>query len=578
MRRLLALVLPVLTLGVADCYSTGDGTAPPIKSFYYPVGLQVSHGGSVLYAVNSDFDLQYNGGTLQAYDLRKIRQDAVAIIADPRAPQVPVINRSTAPVNPCLGSAVPVIAADGETRERLGDTCAPPVDATSYVRSTAVIGAFATDLLLSDPPSALVGDAPPVNRGYDRLFMPVRGDGTITWANVARDSFDAVIPADPAAYAPYHFQCGQGGDGGRCDTSHQAGANSDEAGNTRHLTMPGEPFGITFSDDGESLVVTHQNDQLASLFSTGLFRGFDPGADSSPPALEFILGGMPFGGIGVASVPHDPDLQPRPNASFLWTSRLAGEVDLIRRYPDQVGQAPNAPIGSSLKRPFLDREAAYSVSASAGGADSRGIVIDPTPRLVCKARIAPANPATGRSDATVAAEKTRCAELPARVFIANRSPAALLVGDLGSKTSTGLYDPDRLIIHTSIPVSGGPSNLYLAPIVDKDGAYSLRVFVVCFDSASVFVYDPDGLTLENVIRTAPGPFVMTFDPFVLEDVAARKIVPMGADGIRQFRFGYVASFTESFVQMLDLDNAQTDTSTYERIVFQLGAPTQPKGS
>src|ERR1700746_3319529 len=63
------------------CYSAGGGTAPPTSTFYFPVGLAVSAGGNVLYAVNSDFDLQWNGGTLQSYDLNQIRQDTVAMIA-----------------------------------------------------------------------------------------------------------------------------------------------------------------------------------------------------------------------------------------------------------------------------------------------------------------------------------------------------------------------------------------------------------------------------------------------------------------------------------------------------------------
>src|SRR3954464_14922100 len=72
--RALSALAVVSTGGVASCYSTGDGSPPPLNEFYYPVGLQVSAGGTVLYAVNSDFDLQFNGGTLQAYDLRLIRQ------------------------------------------------------------------------------------------------------------------------------------------------------------------------------------------------------------------------------------------------------------------------------------------------------------------------------------------------------------------------------------------------------------------------------------------------------------------------------------------------------------------------
>src|SRR4051794_32768388 len=83
------LAVPLLTLSAVDCYSTGDGTPPPLDQLYYPVGLRVSAGGSVLYAVNSDFDLQYNGGTLQSYDLGLIRRHAATLIANQNAGQLP---------------------------------------------------------------------------------------------------------------------------------------------------------------------------------------------------------------------------------------------------------------------------------------------------------------------------------------------------------------------------------------------------------------------------------------------------------------------------------------------------------
>src|SRR5690606_652182 len=102
----------------------------------------------------------------------------------------------------------------------------------------------------------------------------------------------------------------------------------------------------------------------------------------------------------------------------------------------------------------------------------------------------------------------------------NRSPAALLVGDIGVTEGTdGAYDPDRLVVHSSIPLANGPSKVYLAPIVDRDGRFALRVFAVCFDASAVFVIDPETGVLENVIRTGPGPFAMAFDPFTLDAVA-----------------------------------------------------------
>ena len=99
---------------------------------------------------------------------------------------------------------------------------------------------------------------------------------------------------------------------------------------------------------------------------------------------------------------------------------------------------------------------------------------------------------------------------------------------------------------------------------------------MCFDSATVFVFNPETEQLENVIRVGLGPFAMAFDPFTFEDVAANKKVE-SVNGIRRFRFAYLASFTNSFIQVLDLDNFER-AATFEHVVYTLGRPTTPKGS
>ena len=576
-RTLSFVALAVLGAGATNCYSTGDGSPPPLDQLYYPVGLQVSAGGTVLYAVNSDFDLQYNGGTLQSYDLGLIRQHTVKLIADPSSPEIPFVDKGKQIDNPCPSGAA--------TLTTLGETCAPPVESKFYVRDTAVIGAFATDLLLSPPPASLaqaVAGEGAGDRKYDRLFSAVRGNASVTWASVERDTATSIAPTDPATpYGPFQFHCGQDSER-RCDGAHEAGSNIDEQGNTRHISMPGEPFGMAMSQDGRAIIVTHQNETKTSLFDTGLRRtDSSPNATdiAPPPSLQFVLEEVPFGGIAVASIPHDRDAftgtsAVYPNQAFLETSRALPEISLIRQYPDEFNS-----LQPNQLRPFLDREGSFSAAVGPGGADSRGIVIDPTPRLACKAKVRknPVDPLKGRSQAQFDAEILACARKPARVFVANRSPASLLVGELGGAASDeNNFDPDRLQLHTSIPLSTGPSKLYLAPVVEADGALALRVFAVCFDSATVFVYNPETEQVENVIRTGLGPFAMAFDPFTLDDVAENKVVD-SFNGIRRYRFGYLASFTNSFIQVIDLDNTER-SGTFERVVFTLGQPTTPKGS
>ena len=234
---------------------------------------------------------------------------------------------------------------------------------------------------------------------------------------------------------------------------------------------------------------------------------------------------------------------------------------------------------------------------NASGVNSRGIVIDPTQRIACEMALPAGTPTT---DPTYVA----CAQTPARVFIANRAPASLLVGEVGGMSGGGdTYDPDLLTIYENVPLSNGPSNLYLAPIVDASGHYALRVFIVCFDSQTIAVWDPEAQQVENVIQTGPGPFAMAFDPFDLTAVATRAAVPFdprartnivakvranpaldGKPALRTYRFAYIASFTDSFVQVMDLDQSFQDDrlppgdSTFEDIVYTLGLPTQPVGS
>ena len=580
-----ALTLPLVAAG---CYSTGDGTAPPGNTLYFPVGLAVSPGGSVLYAVNSDFDLQWNGGTLQSYDLTLIRQHALVTIANPNDPVLPQGRAGSLPsggLGSCSATA-PIYKTDGSgTRQALGESCSPPVDSTFYVRDSAIIGAFATDLQRSRcaPKACLT----------NRLFVPVRGDASLTWANIESDlGADGTPLAPPAeksgAYAPFRIDCGPRVDN-RCDAAHHAGTNPNEPGNTRNVTLPGEPFGMAQSEDGQTIAITHQNDTKTSLFATGMSA-----TATEPPSLQFVLDGLPVGGNGIVAVPHDPAAFPdpaqRPRPAFLQTSRAATELDLIRYYSDSGDRDT-----SSLPRPFLLKEASFPLTVNAGGQDSRGIVIDSTPRIGCKLAVKPLGP--GRAQADVDADNATCARLPARVFFANRSPASMLTGEIGEPSRSGdtTFDADRLLVFGNVPLSFGPSKLYLAPIVDAAGRYALRVFIVCFDAASIFIYDPDAGKVENIIRVGAGPFAMAFDPFDLADVAARIPVPQDSrvqaiaagaakPDLKKYRFAYIASFTNSFVQVLDLDNARVDAagtpdkSTFEKVVFTLGVPTLPKGS
>jgi hypothetical protein len=545
------LSLGLVQPGVTGCYPTGEGVPPPEKRLYFPTGVAVSPGGSVLYVANSNFDLQYDGGTVQAFDLSKLR--AVAGLAADNFDGPP----AGPPSDPCRGTLLGVPLR----RERFGEPCAAESDV--FYRNHRIIGAFATDLQVARTGFTSLG-AP-----TRRLFIPVRGDASVTWIDLPDDA------ASPNVADRFALRCGspreaQGAEspGGSCDDAHHAGQNPSEPGNSRGIVLPGEPFGMAFSEDERALVLTHQTADRVSLLATGLGA-----ATAEPPSLQFVLDGVNTGGVGITPIPHDPAafVQAAPRAAFLHATRSKSELTRIRYYPDET-----LSDASTLQRPFMVREATFPINANASGIDSRSVLIDPTPREVCKSKVSATDP--DRQN-----KLTRCARLPARLFIANRSPASLIIGEVGDEnnTATGPHDADSVRVFESIPLAAGPSKLFMAPIVDRDGAYALRLFIVCFDASTIFIYDPDTRAVDGVIRTALGPFAMAFDPFDLREAMLHATVASDTrEGVtqRRYRYAYVASFTNSVVQVIDLDNARVGNSTFQRILFSLGEPTQPKGT
>ena len=192
--------------------------------------------------------------------------------------------------------------------------------------------------------------------GGKRFFVPIRGDVSLTWGDIALDDASIAPPETAAAakdYAPFKLDCGPRSDG-RCDASHHAGSDPNEPGNTRDITRPGEPFGMAQSEDGTAIAITHQTDTRTSLFASNLVN--------NRPALQFVADSLPAGGIAIAAVPHDPDafrecvtgtpadcarVLPRP--AFMQVSRAVAQLSVLRYY-DDIGQSG----ASTLYRPHKD--------------------------------------------------------------------------------------------------------------------------------------------------------------------------------------------------------------------------------
>jgi hypothetical protein len=148
-----------------------------------------------------------------------------------------------------------------------------------------------------------------------------------------------------------------------------------------------------------------------------------------------------------------------------------------------------------------------------------------------------------------------------RIFVANRAPSSLLIGQTRS-TTNALSSDDLPAFHSTIPLTVGPSRVVLGhikvpdpenPALDK---FELRVFIVCFDSRRIFVYDPERRLLETEIVTGRGPHALVVD-------AERALA-------------YVGHFTDSFIGVVSLN--QRFPNTYATTVATIGRPTPPRAS
>jgi hypothetical protein len=431
--------------------------------------------------------------------------------------------------------------------------CSPIVGSIDnpLVKNFVTIGAFASGAIY-------VRDADPsrtTNRA--RLFVPVRGDPSITYLDVNDDSDPAHV--GHACSGDFCLECAEEGSDRRCANSHKIG--EDPFDNTRVLTLPTEPVGIAASQDGSALVVAHDTQQSVSLSSNSWVTS---------PALQFILTGLPTGPDEVATVPvpaYVTALRAKqaqnPNADlpnfdyqpgFLVTYRATPTLDLIRYSSDADSMPP---------RPFLTRVNTFPVVANQDGKDSRGVAIDASDRQACEAGC------PGRGS-----EPNQClldcvANNNLLFFIANRAPASLLLGLI--KTELTLSDDqgggkpqvtsalDNAFIYDSIPLDTGPSHVEIGNIINQDGQLERRVFIVCFDTRFVFMYDPTAQRVQGPFRTGRGPQALAFDT--------------APDASHSFLF--VGHFTDSYLGVIDLDMRNP---TFGTMFATIGEPLPPRES
>ena len=517
MRRLLQLVIPCVLL--SGCFGPGEGVEVPKDQIYFPVGLALDKGAQHLFVVSSDFDLQYNGGAVQSFNLDPLQQNQL--------PQLCEADADCAK-GACEGGLCACPQGDRADSDRLlfPGRC-NPIDPKDVKVASVKIGAFATDAVLRQRPKmidpktqtesvdgALEG---PTDAAPERLFVPVRGDSTLHWIDLRDGS----------------LECGQASSAdGSCDSAHRAG--DDPTDNPRGIKLNSEPFAIDASARGDTVVVSNQTTGTASLF-------VNDWTTSRGPQLKFALASdrIPSRPVGLAAVPQPlaPGEVPDPNNTdtFLMTFRNSAQVRLFRFAPDTTA----ADVDTAQARQYLVDGGGVGIDANSVGSDSRGIAIDASARKLAKDRC------VAGDEACIGAAGL----VPLDVYVANRAPSTLLIG----RTRPPQEYP---YFFQSVPLTAGPSHVVVGEVTTPSGEKETRVFVACFDSRRVFVYDPQRSRIETEILTGRGPHALVVDP-------SRRLL-------------YVGHFTDSYVGVYSLDLAHP--ATYGTLLGTLGNPKSPRAS
>lgn len=533
-------------MSLGGCFTVADGVPPPLDQFYYPTALVVSPGRTTLYVANSDFDLQYSGGTLQALDLVALRKESRALrvaLNEGAAMQPP---RAT---SEACQAQTPALTASSNTALYPGP-CSP-VALAPFVMNSVTIGAFASEAILALRPD-------PCKNGLGaRLFVAVRGDPSVTYFDVTDDRELSCTPAglvSPCGDPLGCLSCGSETNGGRCAKSHLIG--KDPTKSSRKLTLSVDPYGMDVDERGESIVVAHQTQQEASL----IVNRWD-----GEPALQYSTASLSPGPTDIGALPIPLLVEENKSTidytpGFVVSFRSSPEFTLLR-YEDDEDATTEA-------RPFLTRGLSAGVATTASSTDSRGVAIDGTERRACEL-------ACGDVDRKACLRA--CVENnPLGVYMANRAPAALVIGRIETKFTealdangnvevTGAYEIPTF--HDSVPLAFGTSHVRLGHVIDTKGHLSRRIFAVTFDSRFVFSYDPESRRVDAIIRTGRGPHAVTFD----------SGEELGEDGQKHpYATMYVSHFTDSYVGVVDLD--MNNRTTFGSIYMTLGNPVPPKGS
>jgi len=504
-------------VALSGCTLHQAGVTPPDNRVFFPSGGIVDPDGGWLYVVNSNSDLRYNAGTVVAIDLMAARLAYAA--AQGTAPQCSHDPRYVPPPSDhssCWDTTDPnILNVDDQTL----------IDRTSTVR----IGSFAGTPLIQT-------FSDQIDR---RMFVPVRGDTSITFMNLAHlpagqrfyCTGDRASP-DPATRAAGGTPLATQEPFAQCDDHWRITRENDPLEDPSYANIPDDQV-TRLPDEPYALAL----DDTTSLLFVGHLRGYvsliDASIDSpiQTPTLvnvnNGVVGADPTGAIGITSLTVHPNGSTCGKEIYA-ASRFRAQANAFVVYGlNNTTRCQGHDNGSAAAEGLVIVPNGASLSTGIAGSDTRGIEFVNS-KYVPPGALLPPLPQNQNSS-------------PDRAFLIQRNPPTMVGIDLSTQAPL-----------STMEICQGPTQL--AQPKDPDGNPLFGeplLFITCFDSGELYIVDPSVPQIRTVIPVGREPINTVFDPH---------------DPTR----AYVMTFGENNVSVVDLDPL---SPTVNRVIERIGYPS-----
>ena len=537
-RSLLWCAAALLSVGLPACHVhiKAESTDPKPDRFYYPAGVAIDPDGRLLYVSNNNADLRYAGGTLMTIDLLRFQcavdafrnLDDAGFVADAACAPFAALTASDIKLERSKDGTPTAGCVSDPIDPQIVDCIEGPF---ALSNSTVRVGNFAGTIRVKRDASVA---------SKRRLYLAVRGDPSVTYADV---DLGKLVPVAGATYDPYPpgvVDCFDDPGALTTRTGYDAASNRTTVPprcSSSHLVQ-------TYTCNNRLGCLRGDNDIPSEPFNILVDEGT---RKDGTPYSRLVVGHLAAGQVSLIDllgVPYVSDVSAPFFAANLRSERGAfglarlgkGDGAIYYLTSSLIPQVATFYVGSSPTGDAVSPGLAFTFGgAFASGTDSRALVIDPGGQ---------------------------------RAYLAQNAPPQLAVLDLRVDQPDTHGLPANKIV-SAVDICQEPSNMVLRQRLVAASAttstLNSKLYVSCFVANQLMVINPDLSLVDETILVGRGPSEMAFN-FTGPETDVADQLPAPAH-----RYAYVALYNESTIAVIDLEPG---SPTENRMVARIGM-TQP---